>query len=111
MCWLVIRFRGSDPAFIQSCNILCLIHFSPRGLTLCPHEVPWSPKLHRNVTETSTSGFPYFRTLNNVSWFGSRAARLVHNTPIPKGSGSNEKGISNAVSHAERIRLIRSDYL
>jgi hypothetical protein len=84
MCWLVIRFRGSDPAFIQSYNILCLIYFSPRGLTLCPHEVPLSPKLDRNATETSTSGFPYFRTLNNVSWFGSRAARLVHNTPIPK---------------------------
>src|SRR5258708_35201962 len=33
-----------------------------------------SPKLDRNATETSTSGFPYFRTLNNVSWSGSRAA-------------------------------------
>src|SRR5260370_25806899 len=31
------------------------------------------PKLDRNATETSTSGFPYFRTLNNVSWPGSRA--------------------------------------
>src|SRR5258705_3939201 len=48
----------------------------PAVLTLCPHEVPLSPKLDRNATETSTSGFPYFRTLNNnnVSWSGSRAA-------------------------------------
>ena len=63
MCWLVIRFRGSDPAFVQSCNILCLIYFSPRGLTLCPHEVPLSPKLDRNVTETSTPRFLQFHTL------------------------------------------------
>src|SRR5258705_5835735 len=41
-------------------SILCLIYFSPRGLTLCPHEVPLSPKLDRNVTETSTPRFLQF---------------------------------------------------
>ena len=75
MCWLVIRFRGSDPAFIQSCNILCLIYFSPRGLTLCPHEVPLSPKLHRNVTGTSTSGLSGFHSLALGSGWTGRPGR------------------------------------
>src|SRR5260370_33422112 len=80
------RKRNGGSNRLQSCNILCLIYFSPRGLTLCPHEVPLSPKLDRNATETSTSGFPYFRTLNNnnVSWSGSRAAPAGSQHPYTK---------------------------
>src|SRR5713101_6698492 len=51
-------------------------HFLPSQLHL-PTRISVTetrPKLDRNATETSTSGFPYFRTLNNVSWSGSRAA-------------------------------------
>src|SRR5260370_29524103 len=51
-------------------------HFLPSQLHL-PTRISVTetrPKQDRNATETSTSGFPYFRTLNNVSWSGSRAA-------------------------------------
>src|SRR5712664_672902 len=49
----------------------CLISFPPSCICQLGYQLP---KLDRNGTETSTSGFPYFRTLNNVSWSGSRAA-------------------------------------